>query len=75
MRTTLTIDDDVLLAAKELARQQNKSVGETISELARNSLRRPQPGKTRGGIPLLKSRNRNKPVTLELVNQLRDELP
>jgi hypothetical protein len=75
MRTTLTIDDDVLLAAKELARQQNKSIGETISDLARSSLRRPQSGRTRGGIPLLKSRDRNKPVTLELVNQLRDELP
>lgn len=75
MRTTLKIDDDVLLAAKELARQQNKSVGEAISELARNSLRRPQSSRTRSGIPLLKSRNRNKPVTLKLVNQLRDELP
>ncbi|MEA2542438.1 MAG: hypothetical protein QOH35_3804, partial [Acidobacteriaceae bacterium] len=34
MRTTLTIDDDVLAAAKELAATQQKSVGEVISTLA-----------------------------------------
>ncbi|TIM95075.1 MAG: CopG family transcriptional regulator, partial [Mesorhizobium sp.] len=27
MRTTLAIDDDVLLAAKAMARQQDRSVG------------------------------------------------
>jgi len=30
MRTTLTIDDDVLAVAKELAATQKKSVGEVI---------------------------------------------
>ena len=33
MRTTLTIDDDVLAAAKGLAARQNKTVGEVISAL------------------------------------------
>lgn len=75
MRTTLTIDDDVLLAAKELARQQNRSIGETISDLARRSLSRPQGTGVRGGVPLLQSKRRGRPVTLELVNQLRDDLP
>ncbi|PDT26994.1 CopG family transcriptional regulator, partial [Rhizobium sp. L9] len=41
MRTTLAIDDDVLIAAKAMATQQHRSVGEVISELARRSLRRP----------------------------------
>ncbi|PDT28044.1 CopG family transcriptional regulator, partial [Rhizobium sp. L9] len=41
MRTTLAIDDDVLIAAKAMAAQQHRSVGEVISELARRSLRRP----------------------------------
>lgn len=31
MRTTLTIDDDVLTAAKRIARQTNQTVGEVIS--------------------------------------------
>ena len=38
MRTTLDIADDVLAAAKELARQQGKSAGEVISVLARQAL-------------------------------------
>lgn len=38
MRTTLNIDDDVLLAAKELALRQRRTAGEVISELARRAL-------------------------------------
>jgi len=38
MRTTLDIDDDVLTAAKELAKAQNATAGEVISELARKAL-------------------------------------
>lgn len=38
MRTTLDIDEDVLAAAKDLARRQNRTAGEVISELARTAL-------------------------------------
>jgi hypothetical protein len=75
MRTTLAIDDDVLAAAKALASQRNRSVGEIISELARNSLRRPEGGGERNGISLLPSKQNKVLVTLEIVNSLRDELP
>lgn len=76
MRTTLAIDDDVLAAAKGLAARQHKSVGEVISSLARQALRRDVPsGNTRNGVPLLPVRAGATPVTLELVNQFRDELP
>ncbi|MBV9991864.1 MAG: CopG family transcriptional regulator [Alphaproteobacteria bacterium] len=76
MRTTLTIDDDVLMAAKGLADQQGKSVGEVISALARQSLQgKPITGSTRNGVPLLPGRSGVPCVTLELVNKLRDELP
>jgi len=30
MRTTLTIDDDVLAAARELGREQGRTIGEVI---------------------------------------------
>jgi hypothetical protein len=76
MRTTLAIDDDVLVAAKGLASQQRKSLGEVISDLARQALRpRARRGDTRNGVPLLPMRAGASPVTLELVNQLRDEVP
>jgi hypothetical protein len=74
MRTTLAIDDDVLAAAKHLAERQNKSIGEIVSALARQGLARSRQTKAeRNGIPLL--RGGTTPVTMELVNQLRDELP
>jgi len=38
MRTTLDIDDDVLRAAKELARRERKTAGAVISRLARSAL-------------------------------------
>lgn len=75
MRTTLAIDDDVLEAAKALAQQQRKSIGEVVSELARRSLRRPAAPAARNGIPLLPVSNASAVVSLETVNTLRDELP
>ena len=77
MRTTLAIDDDVLAAAKHLAERERRTVGEVISSLARQALARSGRGTRteRNGIPLLPSKRSASPVTLELVNQLRDEQP
>lgn len=78
MRTTLTIDDDVLAAARGLAARQHKNVGEVISALARQALRRDldlATAPTRNGVPLLPRSADARPVTLEIVNQLRDEMP
>jgi predicted DNA-binding ribbon-helix-helix protein len=38
MRTTLDIEDDVLLAAKDMARRENLTAGQVISRLARLAL-------------------------------------
>jgi hypothetical protein len=74
MRTTLTIDDDVLAAAKAIAQQTDRTIGELVSELARAALRpRAQPSE-RNGIPLLPVRNPDAVVTPEIVNTLRDKL-
>ncbi len=75
MRTTLAIDDDVLAAAKGLAARQKKTLGEVVSELARQSLR-PQvaSAKSRSGVPLIPVGINAGSVTLEVVNALRDEL-
>lgn len=42
MRTTLDIADDVLAAAKERARRENRTAGEVISDLARAALTAPK---------------------------------
>jgi hypothetical protein len=77
VRTTLAIDDDVLAAAKHLAERERKSVGEVISALARHGLSKGSRTArlVRNGVPLLSTRKDGAPVTLELVNQLRDDLP
>lgn len=76
MRTTLSIDDDVLVAARGLAERGDKTVGEVISSLARKSLQatdnKPH---TRNGIPLIPVKEGSLPVTTELINRLRDEMP
>ena len=78
MRTTLAIDDDVLEAARGLATLERRSVGEVVSDLARRGLQRDR-GRSkatrRNGVPLLQSPTPLKPVTMELVNRLRDEAP
>lgn len=41
MRTTIDIDDDVLAAAKDLARAEGRTMGQIISDLARRGLMAP----------------------------------
>jgi hypothetical protein len=74
MRTTLDIDDDVLLAVKELAVVQKSTAGKVLSELARKALV-PQeaPPARRNGIPLLPPREGARPVTSATVASLLDE--
>jgi hypothetical protein len=38
MRTTVNIQDDVLIIAKNMARQEGKSVGDMLSELVRRAI-------------------------------------
>jgi hypothetical protein len=38
MRTTLDIDEDVLVAAKEIAKRQNLSAGQVMSQMLRKVL-------------------------------------
>jgi len=73
MRTTLAIDDDVLIAAKAIAREQRRSLGEVVSELARRALPRPETAACRNGIPLLARAAGAPIVTLDTVNALRDD--
>lgn len=73
MRTTLDIADDVLFAAKELARRERKTIGQVLSELARKSLGQSELGSDGGeeflGFRPLPARGRI--VTTELIEKLR----
>jgi hypothetical protein len=73
MRTTLDTDEDLLMAAKELARQKGRSAGKVLSNLASKGIFGGGRSRTRNGVPLFHARSRS--VTLELVNRLRDVSP
>ena len=51
MRTTIDIEEDVLLAAKEIARQRGVTLGRALSELARKSLTRTLSLPRQNGLP------------------------
>ena len=74
MRTTLNIDEDVLLAAKAIAKQKSLSMGKVLSDLARQTLTRQSEADTRNGVPLFPQQADAAVVTMELVNRLRDEI-
>ena len=53
MRTTLTIDDDILAATRAIAERQHRTLGDVVSELARKALQQPAGTRGRNGVPLL----------------------
>ena len=74
MRTTLEIDDDVLEAAKSLARQSHKTAGAVLSDLARRALTSVPAKATRakvGGFVPFESRGGV--VTNEQIDRLREQ--
>lgn len=74
MRTTLSIADDVMTAAKAIARRERSGIGNAISDLARPFLRPGPAGGTRNGVPSLPISNEGAVVTADIVNGLRDKM-
>ncbi|MCL2467743.1 MAG: hypothetical protein FWF02_10310 [Micrococcales bacterium] len=74
MRTTLTIDGDVLAAARDIARAQGATISHVISDLARRGLTQPAPSEPKdeffGFCPLPR---RGVVVTDELIDTIRED--
>lgn len=75
MRTAVDLEEDVLLAAKEIAKQRGNTVGQVLSDLARQALTKRASVSKKHGLPLFPVRPDSGVVTLEMVNRLRDEAP
>ena len=72
MRTTLELDDAVLVAARALARDESISLGAAVSELARRGLKAGvRVSRSPSGFPVLDIEGGH-PITLEVVNRYRD---
>lgn len=54
VRTTLTLDDDILELAAHQARLRGVSLGKTVSDLARRGLTAPTPSEEKGGLIVFK---------------------
>lgn len=77
MRTTLTIQDDILAAARQRAEFLGISIGEALSELARRGLEKELAEEEDNdfwkGVKFLPARPGDTKVTTDLVNSLLDE--
>ncbi|MBI2918746.1 MAG: antitoxin [Chloroflexi bacterium] len=71
MRTTISIDDALLAAAKSLAR--SVSVGTVISELVRKGLEPPERSLRQSGFPVFCVPSTAHQITLDDVKRLEDE--
>jgi len=73
MRTTLTLADDVLEAARSLAALRNLSLGEAVSELARRGLQARSPETSTHGLPVFAVSASAPVLTYEMVRQALDD--
>lgn len=74
MRTTLTLDDDTLAAARKLAASRNQPLGRVVSDLMRQGLatRSPYPAGN-SDFPVFQVADDSAPITLEDVQRGEDE--
>ena len=76
MRTTVTIDDDVLAVARALAEQRGSSLGRALSELARRGFRRADAAAHAGdGVPVFQPPADAPAITSEDVYRALSEWP
>jgi hypothetical protein len=72
-RTTLQIDEDVLAAARVLARERQESLGRVVSDLARRGLRPALSYAEAEGFPVFEVREGAPVMTPEDVRRALDE--
>ena len=72
MRTTLDIADDVVVAARELAVYEHRSLGSVISDLARQGLT-PARVEADDGLPVIRVPAGTPPITPEMVRRALDD--
>ncbi|MCY4387051.1 MAG: hypothetical protein OXC18_08135 [Desulfurellaceae bacterium] len=76
MRTTVTIDDDVLAVARALAEQSGSSLGRALSELARRGFKGASAAEDGGdGVPAFQVPVDAGPITSEDVYRVLSEWP
>jgi hypothetical protein len=73
MRTTLTLDDDILEIAARQAKLRGTSLSKTVSDLLRRGLSAPTPSQEKGGIVIFKLPADSARVTTDEVRRIEAE--
>ena len=74
MRTTLSLEDDVLREVKAYAKSRDVSIGKAVSDLVRRGLRAPLQTRLINGFHVVDLPPDSPPVSTEDVKKLLDEL-
>ena len=74
MRTTVSIDDDVLDAVRYLAGQKKVALGKVLSDLARKGLQKQVEISHKDDFPVFRVSQNAMPMTPEHVKMLEDEI-
>jgi len=74
MRTTLSLDDDVLQEVKAYAKSRDVAIGKAVSDLVRRGLRAPLRTRIVNAFPVVELPPDSPAVTSEDVKRLQDEL-
>lgn len=78
MRTTLSLDDDVLLAVQERAKREKRTAGQVLSDLARQALtaqHHREPGEVPGRHGFEPLPHRGAAISNALIDRLREDEP
>jgi hypothetical protein len=73
MRTTLTLDDDIVLKVKTYAENRSLALGKAVSELVRRGFNAPVKTRVVNGLVVFDLPNEEDQVTSELVKRLQAE--
>ena len=74
MRTTLSLDDDLVPQVKTYAESRDITVGKAVSELVRRGLHAPLQTRTVNGFRVVKLPSGSPVVTSEHIQKLEEEL-
>ena len=73
MRTTISIDDDVMPLVQQYAKSRSVALGKAVSELVRRGLSLPRPTRTVNGLEVFDLPADSPRVTTELVRALEND--
>jgi len=74
MRTTLSLDDDLIPQVKTYAESRDITVGKAVSELVRRGLHAPIQTRVMNGFHVIELPPGSPPVTIEHIRKLAGEL-